>query len=92
MGLFDGFSNNRYRGFSREAGRLLDEAVQLAGGLGCDRADTSHLLLAMLQQSSGPAARFLTGKKISEQAVRRQLAQERCGPPTGWTVRRWRRS
>lgn len=80
MGLFDGFSNNRYRGFSREAGRLLDEAVQLAGGLGCDRADTSHLLLAMLQQSSGPAARFLTGKKISEQAVRRQLAQERCGP------------
>lgn len=79
MGLFDGFSNNRYRGFSREAGRLLDEAVQLAGGLGCDRADTSHLLLAMLQQSSGPAARFLTGKKISEQAVRRQLAQERCG-------------
>lgn len=80
MGLFDGFSNNRYRGFSREAGSLLDEAVQLAGGLGCDRADTSHLLLAMLQQSSGPAARFLTGKKISEQAVRRQLAQERCGP------------
>ena len=80
MGLFDGFSNNRYRGFSREAGRLLDEAVQLAGGLGYDRADTSHLLLAMLQQSSGPAARFLTGKKISEQAVRRQLAQERCGP------------
>ena len=80
MGLFDGFSNNRYRGFSREAGRLLDEAVQLAGGLGCDRADTSHLLLAMMQQSSGPAARFLTGKKISEQAVRRQLAQERCGP------------
>ena len=80
MGLFDGFSNNRYRGFSREARRLLDEAVQLAGGLGCDRADTSHLLLAMLQQSSGPAARFLTGKKISEQAVRRQLAQERCGP------------
>lgn len=80
MGLFDGFSNNRYRGFSREAGRLLDEAVQLAGGLGCDRADTSHLLLAMLQQSSGPAARFLTGKKISEQAVRRQLAQGRCGP------------
>ena len=80
MGLFNGFSNNRYRGFSREAGRLLDEAVQLAGGLGCDRADTSHLLLAMLQQSSGPAARFLTGKKISEQAVRRQLAQERCGP------------
>lgn len=80
MGLFDGFSNNRYQGFSREAGRLLDEAVQLAGGLGCDRADTSHLLLAMLQQSSGPAARFLTGKKISEQAVRRQLAQERCGP------------
>ena len=80
MGLFDGFSNNRYRGFSREAGRLLDKAVQLAGGLGCDRADTSHLLLAMLQQSSGPAARFLTGKKISEQAVRRQLAQERCGP------------
>lgn len=58
----------------------MDEAVQLAGGLGCDRADTSHLLLAMLQQSSGPAARFLTGKKISEQAVRRQLAQERCGP------------
>lgn len=80
MGMFDGFGKNRYRGFSREAGQLLEEAVQLAGGLGCDRADTSHLLLAMLQQPGGPAARFLAGKKISEQEVRRQLAQGRSGP------------
>ena len=57
MGLFDGFSNNRYRGFPG-GGAPFGRSGCSWQGLGCDRADTSHLLLAMLQQSSGPAARF----------------------------------
>ena len=73
------FGKGKYKGFSREAGLLLDEAVELAGGLGCKKADTGHLLLAMLQNDGG-AARFLAGKNISELAVRRQLAAERSGP------------
>ena len=62
------------------AGLLLDEAVELAGGLGCKKADTGHLLLAMLQTDHGPAAKFLAGKNISELAVRRQLGADREGP------------
>lgn len=35
MSIWDAFGKGRYKGFSREAGQLLDKAVELAGGLGC---------------------------------------------------------
>ena len=44
MSIWEAFGKGRYKGFSREAGLLLDEAVELAGGLGCKKADTGHLL------------------------------------------------
>ena len=34
MSIWDAFGKGRYKGFSREAGQLLDKAVELAGGLG----------------------------------------------------------
>jgi hypothetical protein len=76
MGIWENLGMGGYRGFSRPAARLLQQAVQLAGDLGCEQADTSHLLLAMLQQQ-GAAAQFLTRKNITEPEVRRQLAQDR---------------
>ena len=79
MSIWDAFGKGRYKGFSREAGQLLDKAVELAGGLGCKKADTGHLLWAMLQADGGPAARFLAGKNISELEVRRQLSAGRRG-------------
>ena len=81
MGIFDRFSAGWGKGFSREAGRVLEGAVELAGNYGCDRADTGHLLLAILQQDHGPAGRFLAGKDIREQEVRRRLAEGRQGLP-----------
>ena len=74
MSIWEAFGMGRYKGFSREAGLLLDEAVELAGGFGCKKADTGHLLLAMLQTDRGAAGRFLAGKNITELAVRRQLS------------------
>ena len=62
MSIWEAFGMGRYKGFSREAGLLLDEAVELAGGFGCKKADTGHLLLAMLQIDHGTAGRFLAGK------------------------------
>ena len=82
MSIWDAFGKGRYKGFSREAGQLLDKAVELAGGLGCKKADTGHLLWAMLQADGGPAARFLAGKNISELEVRRQLSAGRDGTVT----------
>ena len=82
MSIWDAFGKGRYKGFSREAGQLLDKAVELAGGLGCKKADTGHLLWAMLQADGGPAARFLAGKNISEREVRRQLSAGRDGSVT----------
>ena len=79
MGIWENLGMGGYRGFSRPAARLLQQAVLLAGDLGCEHADTSHLLLAMLQQQ-GAAAQFLTRKNITEPEVRRQLAQQRSGP------------
>lgn len=80
MSIWEAFGMGRHKGFSREAGLLLDEAVELAGNMGCARADTGHLLLAMLQTDRGPAGRFLAGKNITEPAVRRQLAEGRTSP------------
>ena len=79
MGIWENLGMGGYRGFSRPAARLLQQAVQLAGDLGCEQADTSHLLLAMLRQQ-GAAAQFLTRKNITEPEVRRQLAQRRSAP------------
>ncbi len=80
MGILEYFGAGWGKGFSREAGQVLEGAIELAGNLGCARADTGHLLLAILQRDHGPAGRFLAGKNISEQEVRRCLAEGRQGP------------
>ena len=80
MSIWEKLGFGGYKGFSREAAQLLQAAVELAGGLGYEKADTGHLLLAMLQQNEGAAARFLAGKQITEQAVRCQLAEGRRTP------------
>ena len=79
MSIWEAFGMGRHKGFSREAGLLLDEAVELAGSMGCARADTGHLLLAMLQidrtSPSPPCA----------------ASWPRAAParPASWTERRW---
>ena len=80
MSIWEAFGIGKYKGFSREAGQLLEKAVQLAGGMGCRKADTGHLLLAMLQTNEGPAARFLAQRNISELDVRRQVSENRTAP------------
>ena len=77
MSIWEKLGFGGYKGFSREADQLLRGAVELAGDLGCEKADTSHLLLAILQQDRGAAARFLEEKQIREPEVRRQLAENR---------------
>ena len=80
MSIWEKMGFGGYKGFSRESDHLLRSAVELAGDLGCEKADTGHLLLAILQQDHGAAARFLANKQIREPDVRRQLAERRCGP------------
>ncbi len=87
MGILERFGFRRYKGFSHQAVNILDDTVQLAGALGCQRADTGHLLLVLLQEDHGPVARFLAGKNISEPDVRRQVAQNRHGPAVQLTSR-----
>ena len=74
MSIWEKLGFGGYKGFSHESDQLLRSAVELAGNLGCEKADTGHLLLAILQQDHGAAARFLEGKQIREPEVRRQLA------------------
>ena len=80
MSIWEKLGFGGYKGFTRESDQLLRSAVELAGDLGCDKADTSHLLLAILQQDHGAAARFLEEKQIREPEVRRQLAENRRRP------------
>lgn len=44
MSIWEKMGFGGYKGFSHEADRLLRSAVELAGNLGCEKADTSHLL------------------------------------------------
>lgn len=81
MKIWEKFGIGGYKGFSRQADGLLQQSLQLAGGLGCEKADTGHLLLAMLQQQNGAVAQFLAQKKVTELAVRSQLAETRRTPP-----------
>ena len=64
MSIWEKLGFGGYKGFSHESDQLLRSAVELAGNLGCEKADTGHLLLAILQQDHGVAARFLEGKQI----------------------------
>ena len=80
MDIWEKLGIGGYRGFSRASGQLLQQALQLAGSYGCEKADTAHLLLAMLQQEQGTTAQFLTGRQITEQEVRRQLSLTRRVP------------
>ena len=66
MSIWEKLGFGGYKGFSHESDQLLRSAVELAGNLGCEKADTGHLLLAILQQDHGAAARFLEGKQIRE--------------------------
>ena len=86
MSIWDAFGKGRYKGFSREAGQLLDKAVELAGGLGCKKADTGHLLWAMLQSDGGPAARFLAGRGGGS------FPPGGAARPSGWLGATWRQT
>ena len=58
MSIWEKMGFGGYKGFSHEADRLLRSAVELAGNLGCEKADTSHLLLAILQQDMSGRTAF----------------------------------
>lgn len=92
MSIWEKLGFGGYKGFSHESDQLLRSAVELAGNLGCEKADTGHLLLAILQQDHGAAARFLEGKQIREPEVRRQLAESRRAPACIWIATLLRRT
>ena len=48
MSIWEKMGFGGYKGFSRESDHLLRSAVELAGDLGCEKADTGHLLLVGL--------------------------------------------
>ena len=80
MSIWEKMGFGGYKGFSHASDQLLRGAVELAGDLGCEQADTGHLLLVILQRDHGAAARFLTSRQICEPDVRRQLAETRRTP------------
>ncbi len=55
---------------------MLRQALRLAGRHGQPQADTRHLLLAILQQESEPAALFLNARQITAGAVEAKLKAE----------------
>lgn len=75
-----------FKGFSRTAGHTLAQALRLAGKQGQPKASTGHLLMAILMQTSDPAASFLRARRITAPQVELRLqglGQGRPLPPAG---------
>lgn len=62
-----------FKGFSRTAGHTLAQALRLAGKQGQPKASTGHLLMAILMQTSDPAASFLRARRITAPQVELRL-------------------
>ena len=71
----------RYKGFSFTAARTVHTALVLAGQQGCSQADTSHLLLALVQTAQGTAADFLRRKRVTSTALAEHTAAHAAGRP-----------
>ena len=67
-----------HKGLSRRVCRTVGRALTLAGHQGCAAADTGHLLLAMLETDTGPAADFLHGKRITLTALQECTSRRSC--------------
>ncbi|HJA25968.1 MAG TPA: ATP-dependent Clp protease ATP-binding subunit [Candidatus Fournierella merdigallinarum] len=64
----------RFKGFSRQAAKMLNQALTLAGELGQTQANTGHILAALLRGGQSPAARFLQARGVEETKVMQRLA------------------
>jgi quercetin dioxygenase-like cupin family protein len=68
--------------FSQEAKRILNFTVQEADRLRHNDIDTEHLLLGILREENGFAARTLNGHGMTLEAVRDEIAGDRGVPQT----------
>ena len=64
----------RFKGFSRQGAKMLNQALIIAGEMGQTQAGTGHILLAILRGEATPAARFLQSRQIAETQVMQRVA------------------
>lgn len=69
----------RFKGFSRSAAKMLNQALVFAGERGHRQAGTGHILLAILHMANTPAAMLLQAKHITEAKVLGKLNQMQGG-------------
>jgi len=72
--------------FTDRARRVMVRAQEEASTLGHDCVDTEHLLLALVQEDDGAAAKVLESLSISPEAVRQRVEQatgHRVRPASG---------
>ncbi len=68
-----------YKGFSRQAAKVIRQAVRIAGQQGASQADTGHLLLSILQQGGSQASLFLNSRQVTMVAVRQKMEMRSKG-------------
>ena len=77
----------RFKGFSRSAAKMLNQALLLAGERGHQQAGTAHILLAILRVGNSPAAMLLQQKNITEAKVLGKINQMQGGASRRLTAR-----
>lgn len=70
----------RYKGFSFTAARTVHTALVLAGQQGCSQADTGHLLLALVPDSTGDSGGFSAPQAGDIHRPGRAYRRPRGGP------------
>lgn len=85
MSIWEKMGFGGYKGFSRESDHLLRSAVELAGDLGCEKADTGHLLLAICSRTTGQPRVFWQTSKFANQTCAVSWPSAAAARPCIWT-------
>lgn len=67
----------RFKGFSKQAVRVLNRALTIAGRQGQSQVHTGHILKAIFEEGICPAYHFLLARDITGMMVEKKLEQEK---------------
>lgn len=63
----------RFKGFSRQTAKMLNQALEIAGDNGQVQVTTGHILLAILRSESSLAEAFLLSKNITQHKINEKI-------------------
>lgn len=77
----------KFKGFSRPAAKMLNQALAAAGERGHKQVGTEHIVLAILQTQNSPAASLLQTRQVNAAKIMDRMARAKEDAPCKLTPR-----